>query len=119
MGPRGGIGFSRFGGQSWITVFVTRVADALPLQGVFDQRLQDAVRATGTAETPVDNALNMDFGRTWSDRRGLGQGLWLTRRGRYVIEARGTFTAAEQPVIEAAVRDIAKDVRAEIADLVR
>lgn len=105
-----GCGFN--GVRSWMTIFVTRIPDPGPMQGVFDQRTRDALRSTGVSGAPENLPLAMEFGQTWTDPRGVRQGLWIIRQGRYVVESRATFAPADQPAIETAVSQLAADVKA-------
>lgn len=100
------------GAESWITLFVTRAAD--PLQPAFEQRIAEA-RKDGVVRTLSTASQGLERGEVWQDRKGAGQGLWMARRGPYLIEARATFALQDQGAIERAVASIARQA-AEVAE---
>jgi hypothetical protein len=93
--------------DSWITLFVTRVPD--PLGPAFAQRIGEA-RDDGVVRTLSSEDQGMGRGEVWQDRKGLGQGLWMGRRGPYLIEARATFALEDQAAIERAVATVARQL---------
>lgn len=100
------------GEETWITLFVTRVHE--PLDAKFDVTLEDA-RSEGVRSTVDVRVPGMVRGAAWLDRKSAGQGLWMTRRGPYLVEVRATFAPQDQSAVERAVGTLARQA-AEIPD---
>lgn len=81
-------------GDSWITVFSTRVPDPKADRQIILERMTEA-QSSGVARrlkaprTGPRQALQA--GGLWVDREGAGQAIWFMRRGEYLIELRATF----------------------------
>lgn len=101
-----GCGF--VGGDSWITVFVSRAPAPRDPGREFAARLEDAQKA-GVARKLAASVPGFPVGETWVDKDGARQGLWLAARGPWLVEVRLTYAEADE---EAALRAIGEIARA-------
>ncbi|WP_430418588.1 hypothetical protein [Phenylobacterium sp.] len=81
--------------DSRISMFVSHIPDAQDDRKRFAAATRAMQQESGVKRAtpgfrPLRNGM-IRSGQTWIDQDGVGQGLWFTRRGAYVIEIRATF----------------------------
>ena len=81
--------------ENYLSIFSSRLPDASDDRRVFASLIKSAQDEDGVSarlpgfETGAREILQA--GRAWVDKSGMGQGIWLMRRGEYVYEIRITF----------------------------
>lgn len=99
------------GGESYITVFSTRLPDASNDRRTFDRAIKNAQDDGGVAmrlKSFNSGAKNiLQAGKSWVDKSGVGQGLWIMRRGEFVYEIHATFIETEAKSMFEAVESFA------------
>lgn len=88
-----------FGRDGWISIFVTRYDAAPSTASVYQDYLSAMLKsAPPKRDEPeivaLDGPTKPPFGASWFDSKGQGQGMWLSRHGRYYIQVRSTFQDA-------------------------
>lgn len=87
---------------AYVTLSPDAGDDRKQFKSVIDAALKEtgAVRSSGGARNVRGSGASMD--KFWFDRSGTGHGIWLTRRGDYVLEVRLTFaTDQTDPAFDA------------------
>lgn len=98
-------------GDSELTLFATRRPDLNGDRRAFDAYVREEQQISGVSarrpglRTGPKEAIAA--GKAWIDKAGGGQGLWLTRRGDYVIEIRAAFLPEDEARLIQAVEAVA------------
>ena len=107
------------GGESFITIFSSHLPDVRDDRRIFDRAIKNIQDDGGVAmklqSFNTGTKQILQAGKSWVDKSGAGQGLWIMRRGEYVYEIRATFTETESKATLAAVKSFALSTEPEPA----
>ena len=106
-------------GESFITIFSSHLPDPRDDRRIFDRAIKEIQNDGGVAmklqSFSTGSKQIVQVGKSWVDKSGAGQGLWIMRRGEYVYEIRATFIETEAKATLAAVKSFALSTEPESA----
>jgi hypothetical protein len=100
-----------FGDKGWISVFVTRYSANFTgaesfAQAVRDGKANSPEKGDAPALLPAGAAEGPEQAETWTDARGMRQGVLQRQVGQWHAKMRATYPAEEQTAMEKAAREV-------------